>query len=314
MSANVHVLEAFRKQLEQVRLGRPAHYRNVTLFPIPNGQGSESAYLLLEEGIEAGSVTVTEVEQQGSVPELKVVNEADQPVLILGGEVLKGAKQNRMVNITVLVAARSEFVLPVTCVEQGRWQYVSKAFRATHYASPTLRAKSSRSLHRRRRETGEARSDQGEAWREVAHYLCASATGSPTSSLTDGLDAVEQSLGEYRRNLPLPEGTRGVIVARGEQVVGLDLFDSGRTLERVWDRLAGAYFAEARLDPGTVPATCEEAALGFLSGLAHATCGTHKGLALGEDIEIRDANLVGTALCHADRIVHLAAFALVEER
>ena len=41
----------------------------------------------------------------GSVPELRFVNECGAPVLLLDGEELVGAKQNRIINLTILVAA-----------------------------------------------------------------------------------------------------------------------------------------------------------------------------------------------------------------
>jgi hypothetical protein len=49
-------------------------------------------------------------------------------VLIVEGEELMGAKQNRVVNVTILVAAGAELVIPVSCVEQGRWHYRSEKF------------------------------------------------------------------------------------------------------------------------------------------------------------------------------------------
>lgn len=73
---------------------------------------------------EAGDrVRTTEVDDEGSVPELRVANLGDLPLLLLDGEQLVGAKQNRILNMTVLVAAHSEVTIPVSCVEQGRWRY-----------------------------------------------------------------------------------------------------------------------------------------------------------------------------------------------
>ena len=47
------------------------------------------------------------------MPELRVVNRAGRMVLILDGEELVGAKQNRIVNTTILVAAGVEIVIQI---------------------------------------------------------------------------------------------------------------------------------------------------------------------------------------------------------
>jgi hypothetical protein len=71
---------------------------------------------------------VTEVSAIGGVPELKLINDADRPVLLLDGEELVGAKQNRILNVTVLAGAHSTIVIPVSCVEAGRWHHLSAEF------------------------------------------------------------------------------------------------------------------------------------------------------------------------------------------
>lgn len=54
------------------------------------------------------------------MPELVVENPLAERVLLYDGEELVGAKQNRIVNVSVLVEAKSSLRIPVSCVEQGR--------------------------------------------------------------------------------------------------------------------------------------------------------------------------------------------------
>ena len=73
----------------------------------------------------------------GSVPELLVENMGDIRVLFIEGEELVGAKQNRILNTSILVAAKSKTKIPVSCVEQGRWGYKSKFFGSSGSHSPS---------------------------------------------------------------------------------------------------------------------------------------------------------------------------------
>ena len=60
-------------------------------------------------------------------------------MLIFDGEELIGAKQNRIVNTTLLIGV-GESVLPVSCVEHGRWSHRAGAFSSGDWAShPELR-------------------------------------------------------------------------------------------------------------------------------------------------------------------------------
>ena len=71
-----------------------------------------------------------EVSEGGHVPETEeIVNEGELSVLLLDGEELLGAKQNRVLNLTILVPAHQTCVVPVSCVESGRWHHVSGRLR-----------------------------------------------------------------------------------------------------------------------------------------------------------------------------------------
>jgi len=88
---------------------------------IPSKQRlSDLDYLLLDEALREGLIEVGEVSKEGSVQNLKVTNKSLKMVLILDGEELVGARQNRVVNTIILVQAKYTLLIPVSCVEEGR--------------------------------------------------------------------------------------------------------------------------------------------------------------------------------------------------
>ena len=114
--------------LEALELGEPTVHRNLAVFPLLGGRGGRPPYDTLKEALDAGTVTVAEVSEGGSVPRLALENRGERPVLVIDGEELVGAKQNRVLNLTILAPAGKSIVIPVSCVEQGRWSYRSRHF------------------------------------------------------------------------------------------------------------------------------------------------------------------------------------------
>jgi hypothetical protein len=53
----------------------------------------------------------------------------------MSGEQLLGAKQNRVLNISIMVASKSDLPIPVSGVEAGRWRYQSRKFASSGTAS-----------------------------------------------------------------------------------------------------------------------------------------------------------------------------------
>jgi hypothetical protein len=137
-------------------------------------------YRTLDEALAAKTLEVTEVSDQGSGPHLKVLNRGDEPVFLMAGEQLVGARQNRILNTSILVPARSELTVPVSCVEAGRWGYTS----STMSSSGTLpHGKLRKLLSGYVRDSyahgAGATSHQGEVWDEVSGKLSRIGSVSP---------------------------------------------------------------------------------------------------------------------------------------
>ena len=102
------------------QLGDPVEHRGIVITPLFPARDPVAAYITLDEALPRG-LTITEISDAGSVPELAVINPLDETVLLYDGEELVGAKQNRILNVSVLVGAGAKLPIPVSCVEQGRW-------------------------------------------------------------------------------------------------------------------------------------------------------------------------------------------------
>jgi hypothetical protein len=308
MSQGMRTTVRFRELLGTLTIGKPSHHHNLTFFPLLWPETHEPSYTLLSTAIEEGLAVVEEVNESGSVPNLAVKNQCKRPLLIPEGEILMGAKQNRVINVTVLVAAGVKFLLPVSCVEAGRWRYKSRHFESKFCAPPSLRNKKLRAVHRNRSTSGIAASDQGEVWDEVQACLSGVSAQSDTASLTDAFVFAEETLKEACKRLVMPEGAAGVLVGRHDRIIGMDLFDSPTTLKTLWDRLSDAYFFDALRDPAAAPETLVDHAQRFIERLGSAAKPRIPALALGEELEIASEGLVGAALLYDGGICHLAAF------
>jgi hypothetical protein len=310
----------------------PVSQGNLTVFPVISSTSFDTGKLMtLDEGIRSGQVIVTEegratglVRPRGSdgvwherpprppstaqVNELAIINNSDQPLLLLGGEIVTGGKQDRVVGKDRIIPAHSEPVaLSVFCVEPHRWTGPSMGFGTLQFsiAQPSVRSKAM------------ADQNQQEVWSQVAKSRSAFVAAAPsseasamagTSSYAAAMQngAVQQKIDSVAIPLEhsyqkLLDGLRsqhavGAVVAVNQQVIWADVFANGSLLERYWPKLVRSYAAEAiapRVEPAFPSAQpTREAAQEFLDRMSakHENIETEPGLyrsteIVGDDFE-----------------------------
>lgn len=291
--------------LPEVRIADRICHGALAVFPLFTESKTSVDYLLSDEAISAGSVTVEEISESGSVPTLLVDNRADSAVLFLEGEELRGAKQNRVLNISLLVAPKNRTAIPVSCVEHGRWRHLSKHFASGSYSSSKLRHILKKTVSRSAREGHGHTSDQGEVWKEVSRQMGSLGSHSPTGAMADTYDAFQGRLAEFREKLKYVEGASGLAVAVGSKVVSVDLFDKASTCQKVWNRLLEGVVLDA-LEEGTVEASAEaEQVRGMLAALQDASWQKAPGIGLGEELraDLED-DRHASALIRDETVVH----------
>ena len=114
--------------LASITMGGGQTFKNMAVSPFLTEQETPIDFIILDEAMALDVLTIMEIDESGSVPQLKVVNKSDNRVLLVDGGEVVGAKQNRVLNVTILLASNSETIIPVSCIEQGRWSYTNRNF------------------------------------------------------------------------------------------------------------------------------------------------------------------------------------------
>jgi len=303
-------MQIIRETLEGLKVGAPSTFERLTVFPLIGRPATEPSYATLDEALAEGWARVAEVSSSGSVPELCFVNEGDRAVFMLDGEELIGAKQNRVLNLTILAPAGQTLVIPVSCVEQGRWSEVSR-----HFAS------SKSSLHSRARRMkmqqvslsmacgGPAMSDQGALWDEIDRCASEHGVSSRTHAMADIYDQHGARIEDYVGAFGAEEGQSGAVFALNGRLFGLDLFDHPATLRKLLSKVVRSYALDTLDAPAETAAEPPvEAVRDFVKELGRCRVELFKAVGNGDDVRLSGPRITGGGLVAEKRLVHLSAF------
>jgi len=298
--------------LDQLKVGRKQSHKNLALYPLLSTYSINLDYLLLDEALSDNLVEVVEVSEGGSVPQLKVVNKSVRMVLILDGEELVGAKQNRIVNTTILVDRNSTLVIPVSCVEHGRWSYNTSKFHSQdRMMNANLRAMKSEQVSYSIRSVGEFRSDQGAIWEGIAEKAARREVHSPSGAMAAIYDKERPSIDAYIKEFHLIDSQIGAIFMINGKVAGMDAFGRSETFSKIFKKLLESYALDAIdwYEEGKEYKALKSEVTKFRKAADAAGSEGQLGVGLGTDFRIESRNVTGLALVLNDQILHLSVFA-----
>jgi hypothetical protein len=297
--------------LGQIQIGEVQAYKNLTAFPVLSNRLSALDYITLDEALKQGFIEIAEIDKDGSVPELKLTNKSEKMILILDGEELVGAKQNRIVNTTMLIPRMEVTVIPVSCVEQGRWVYkTEKFFSEERLASPALRAMKAEHVHHTVRESGDYRSDQGAIWQQISEKATRRGAKSNSMAMAEIYNQDKPELEGYLKHFRLVESQVGAVFLINGKVVGMDCLGKTDTFAKVFKKLVESYALDAVdwFDPKTEVEGSRSDVDSFLKVVAGAKTENLKSVGLGIDLRLDSPGCVGSALAYGE-ILHLSVFA-----
>jgi hypothetical protein len=300
--------EAIDGWLGQLRLGESRREGRLEIVSLlRDGDGGEPGVLLTRQAVESGLLEIVE-RGQGVVQELLAWNKGDAPVAVLEGDTLVGCKQNRVVAHSVIVAPGTSVVVPVGCMEHGRWHHESRTFSVGDVKmAPHVRRHTVADVKQATLSGHGPTLNQGRLWQDVERELEATGAFSSTSDYYRVVEQEGERARERARGLEPRPGQVGALVLADGILVGLEA--SGH--HRLWGRLSEPTLASylMGMHRGGASLGAERAsAADWLSRVQEAQVLARPGLGIGVDLDVRGRSLSGVGLALDSFTVHVAVF------
>lgn len=302
--------------LAQFRLGRAQTCGRMGLYPLLKSAGSQPTdHGLSARAFEAGTLHVGEVSDSGVVSELKAVNDGDQPVLLLDGEELQGAKQNRILNVSVLVASHTRVTLPVSCVEQGRWHYRSPGFApAAQVLFSKARSRKAAYMAERRRAARGAevaasfQANQMAIWDDVEESVGLADGATDTGAMSASYEAERARLEAFEQAFRAEPEQVGAVFCIDDHPAAVELLETPDLFAEAFPRLLRGHGLSTLQQGHTDALGPAMTAADFVTRVAESHVVAAPSVGLGEDLSLDSPACSGSALCLPGRLIHLAAF------
>jgi hypothetical protein len=310
MNRTIHSLS------EHIRSAGPLREGRLSFSPLRRSSGSGLQYFTLEDAEAREGVRIEEISDSGSIPRLRVHNLVEKPLFIPDGSTLVGLKQNRVVNVSLLVPASSSLDIPVSCVERGRWARSTPSAAPSAVSDTKLRAMMSAGTSRSLRTGHGVEVSQSEVWGHVESVLAQAKASSPSRAYEAVFEKERRSPSVRERDLQLPDDSCGVEVRVDGRFVALDLFDKPETFRKLWPRLLQGYVVAGSDETpagGGSASHLGDDPQAVLRHAAGAQAERHAAVGSGEWFRVSTSDLVGSALVCEDEVVHLSLFAKPED-
>lgn len=302
----------FRAWISGLLLGEVQAIGDLELHPLIGPGDGQAGWLAAGEAVEQGKLEIVE-QGAGEVGELLARNLCGRPVLLVEGETLVGCKQNRVVAHTVMVAPGRTVVVPVGCMEQGRWSRAQGAFAmgATRM-EPSLRRKTVAETIHHRRIAGRPSLDQGRLWEEVAACQDLHGMPSPTGDYHETLQRREAETRDSVQRAASLSDQVGIVALWRDRLLGLELVGHPGAWKAMAQRTIASYALAAgsmeRREPDDEAASPERTAAEWIEAVRAARITVRPALDLGRDLELAGPGFVGSALWHEEAPAHLSVF------
>lgn len=279
-------------------------YGNVSIIPLKSDDYNQVDILSLKKGLELGLVIVKECEHS-TVNTIMVTNNAVTPLILVDGDEIVGAKQNRIVNTTILIPPKTTIPVSVSCTEHGRWHFKGRDQSNFSYSkyfanSDTRRAKSA-NLYKNI-------DCQSAVWDSISSVESRTSFKSQTSALNDSYENVMKDQEECLEHFKLLDGQTGLIAIIDGEIRGVEIFASHRMYKDYHDKIIRSYVIDS-INTKNIENNLSDAEIKkIISNISGSEFREDKTKGLGKSFKFSNDYGTGSALVYDGDIIHMPYF------
>lgn len=282
----------------------PQVHENMAIVPLKSKVSYKLDILTLKKGLELGLVEVKECENS-TVNTIMVKNDAVTPLILIDGEEILGANQNRIVNSTLLIGSKTSQPISVSCTEHGRWAYKSEFQQSEYIANfNTRRAKET--------ATRNHGNFQKAVWDSIECLETDNSFKSPTSAMSESYDNLKNSHNEFLKAFEIVEGQCGVLVIQNGEIKGFEIFYNPQIYREYHEKILRSYLIDNKIKTTQFTINMDE-----IESVIHDAAISPFDKKDSEGMEVKfefenDYGL-GTLYTYDDEIIHWSYFKKAEE-
>ena len=278
-------------------LGKQQKYKNIVVVPVLKESSSKLDIIDLKTAFEMGLVEVSECEQS-VVESIMIKNDATTPLILVDGEEVAGAKQNRIIGQTMLIPPKVSMPIPVNCSEKGRWTYKSE-FKPSNYManSETRLSKTFANLGISNKDT------QSAVWDSIDDLQEEKNSFSDTSALRDNYEKHEKINNEYLEHFQIQDNQVGIIAVLGNKV-GVDIFSNPSLYRKYNDMILKSYIIDDIGKKAPLNIDFED----VLNNINEKYFIKRNTVGLGQSYNIKSHNGFGSSLVYENDLIHTNFF------
>ena len=281
-------------------------YENVEAIPIKSDFFGKKDFLTLKKGYEMNLVEIKELEHS-TVNTVSCKNDSVTPLILIDGDEITGAMQNRIINDTLLIPAKSTINIPVSCTEHGRWHTKGEGAESRTF-KPSLYSANHSTRSRKSRASYEERDYQGEVWDSISEFESRSNFKSMTSALNDSYENLKDKQNDYLSKFHIEDGQNGVIFIVNGEVKGLELFYNHSIYKEYHEKLCRSYIIEAIVEKKSVDNIDRLELMKVLENISNSEFKSHKSIGLGDNLKFSNDFGSGSGLVWEDELIHMTFF------